>query len=75
MAYDKARLEKRNAYIRQRFSYFKKKNPKWEWKYLIEATAEDIFLSPVTVAKIITSLDASILPSPNTIIKYTRAVA
>ncbi len=63
-------LQKRNEFIRNRFRSVRKKNPKWTIIAVIEEVAQDVFLSPSTVSRILKETDAKI-PDAKTIRKYT----
>lgn len=71
MARDTTRILLRNNYIRARFRHHRKKNPKWTIVAVIEETADEIYLSPATVTRILKSLDEQV-PAVDTIAKYTR---
>jgi len=53
MAHNPELINKRNLKIHERFRYYKRRNPKWMFCYVIEAVAEEFFLSPLTVERII----------------------
>ena len=74
MAYSKELLDKRNAYIHERYKHYKKRNPKWSWLALIQEVANEMFLSPSTIGRILLSRDEDV-PTADTIIKYTRELA
>lgn len=63
--------DQRNNNIRARFSYHRKKNPKWTVVAVIEQVAFEFYLSPATTTKILKEMDVPV-PATNTIIKYTR---
>ncbi len=71
MAHSSYRIVKRNEYLRERFSYHRKKNPKWTIIAVLEAVADDCFLEPTTVAKILKK-DGERVPCVDTVAKYTQ---
>lgn len=71
MARDTSRSRQRNNYIKVRFRYHRKKNPKWTIIAVIEEVGDEFFLSPTTVAKILKEMDETV-PATDTISKYTK---
>lgn len=71
MAHSKDLIAKRNEYLRKRFRYHRAKNPKWTIIAILEQVAEDVFLAPTTVAKILKE-DGQKVPSVDTVSKYTQ---
>ncbi len=65
-------LEKRNEHVRSRFRTIRKKNPKWTIIAVIEQVAEEFFLSPATVSKILKQFDSKI-PDVKTVVKHQTA--
>ena len=66
MAHSKSNLDKRNAYIVKRYAELRKRNPKWSIFSCIQDVADEVWLSPVTVAKIL-GISYSNIPAPATI--------
>jgi hypothetical protein len=64
--------QKRDQFIRDRFRYHRKKNPKWTIFAVIEEVAGEMFLSPVTVAKILKQSNEPKVPYPVTVSKRTK---
>lgn len=60
------RIARRNQDISLRFKYHRKKNPKWVIDFVIEAVAEEFYLSPVTITKILKQRQESV-PDHSTI--------
>jgi len=60
----------RDNHIRSRFTFHRKKNPKWTIIAVIETVATEIYLTPVTVAKILKEAN-EIVPCADTVKKYT----
>lgn len=46
-------IQKRNDHVIERFRFHKTRNPKWDIVFVIEAVAEEVFLAPTTVGKIL----------------------
>lgn len=65
------RSQLRDNSIRTRFTYHRKKNPKWTIVAVIEEVADEFFLSSTTIAKILKRNNVEV-PSSNTIAKYTK---
>lgn len=65
--------QQRNNSIRKRFTYHRKKNPKWTIVAVIEQVSFEFYLSPTTTTKILKEMDVEV-PAANTIHKYTRMV-
>jgi hypothetical protein len=65
-------IQKRNEHIKQRFRYHRKKNPKWTLIAVIETVAEEVWLSPASVSKVLRKDDPKI-PDVKTIRKYSTA--
>lgn len=64
-------LNQRNEYIRERFRYHRKKNPKWSIVYVIEAVAKDVYLTPAMVTKILKSKDEKV-PAVETVVSQLQ---
>lgn len=58
--------KKRDQFIRERFRYHRKKNPKWTVIAVIEEVAAEVFLTPVMVTKILKQSKEQV-PDPVTI--------
>lgn len=71
MARNTELIEARNQYVRDRFRFLCKKNPHWKSEYILEMVAKDVFLSEITVAKILKQANEKV-PSHPTVIKYKR---
>lgn len=69
MPHNPSKIQKRNEYIRQRFRYHRKKNPKWTIIAVIEEVASEVWLESTTVAKILKESDSRI-PDVKTVAKY-----
>lgn len=67
--------QQRDQYIRDRFRYYRKKYPKWSIEAVISEVAEDIFLSEVTIVKILKRSDESKVPAPATMSKMMKEKA
>jgi predicted transcriptional regulator len=65
-------IQKRNDHVRARFRCVRKKNPKWTIVAVIEEVAEEVFLSPATVSKILKQVENKI-PDVKTVVKYQTA--
>lgn len=61
-------IEQRNEYIRVQFRAIRKKNPKWTIIAVIEQVAQDVWLSPATVGKVLKTTHRHI-PATKTICK------
>ncbi len=59
-------IEKRNAFILKRFRHHKRKNPKWDIIHVISEVADDVFLEPSTVAKVLKSSSVKV-PAAQTV--------
>lgn len=68
MARTKTLREKRDEHIKMRYRHHKKKNPKWQVEFVIAAVAEEMFLAPTTVGKILKGRNEQV-PSHPTIQK------
>lgn len=75
MARNTELIQARNQYVRDRFRYLRKRNPKWTIEAIIEDVAKDIFLSEVTIVKILKSANESKVPSHPTMSKYNKEKA
>lgn len=64
------RSQLRDNSIRTRFTYHRKKNPRFTIVAIIETVADEFFLSPATITKILKRNNVEV-PSSNTIAKYT----
>jgi len=53
MAHNPDLIQRRNIKIHERFRYYRKKNPKWMLCYVIEAVANEFYLTPYTIEKIL----------------------
>jgi hypothetical protein len=62
MARNKTLHYQRNQKVHELFRHYRKKNPKWMLVYVIEAVANDMYLSPLTVSRI---LKGPTEPAPN----------
>lgn len=71
MPHSPSRIAQRNEYLRERFTHHRKKNPKWTIIAVIEAVADDCFLEPTTVSRIL-KLDGQKVPCVDTVYKYTQ---
>jgi hypothetical protein len=71
MPHSSTLINKRNEYLRLRFRYHREKNPKWTIIAVLEAVAEDVFLEPTTVAKILKQ-DGQKVPCVDTVAKYSQ---
>ena len=63
---------KRDQHIRDRFRYHRKRNPKWTIIAVIEEVANEVFLSPVMVTKILKQNNEPKVPDPVTVHKYIK---
>jgi hypothetical protein len=63
---------KRDQYIRDRFRYHRKRNPKWTIFAVIEEVAEELFLSSTTIAKILKQNNEPKVPDPATVNKHLK---
>ena len=61
MPRNKNLIVQRNNRIRQRFKYYRNKNPKWAFQYILAAVADDFCLSTVTVQRILTKTEKTII--------------
>lgn len=66
-----SRITKRNEYLLERFRHYRYKNPKWTIIAVLDAVADDCFLEPATVARILKKGGCKV-PSANTVLKYTQ---
>ena len=57
----------RDAKIKSRFKFHRKKNPKWTMEAVIGEVANEFFLASITVAKILKKSSESGVPSPSTL--------
>ena len=62
--------QKRNEMIVTRFRHYKKKNPKWTIIALLQEVADEFYLNPTTVSKIIKGSGLPKIPSAKTVAKY-----
>ena len=67
----KSRIAQRDEYLKERFRYHRSKNPKWTIIAILEAVADDVFLEPTTVAKILKQ-DGIKVPCVDTVAKYIQ---
>ncbi len=72
MAHNSTLLKQRNTDIKTRFRQHRKRNPKWSIIAVIEQVAEDFYLSPATIAKILKDADNISVPCVDTVAKYSR---
>ena len=61
----------RNLHVKERFRFYRKKNPKWNIIYIIDEVAKEVFLSNATVAKILKESDENV-PCKDTIVAHSR---
>lgn len=66
-------IDLRNNSIRERFTFHRKKNPKWTVVAVIEEVASEFYLSPARTTKILKDMDVKV-PCVNTISKYTTQI-
>jgi hypothetical protein len=71
MARDTILRKNRDNQIRSRFTYHRKKNPKWTIIAVIVTVSDEVYLKPTTVAKILKRQHEDV-PSVDTVIKYTQ---
>ena len=64
----------RDLHIRARFRFYRKKHPRWAVEFVIEAVAKEVFLSEVTIVKILKA-DNFAVPTAPTISKMNKARA
>lgn len=64
-------LQARDRYVRERFRYLCKKNPNWRITAVIEEVAKDVFLSEVTIVKILKDSNERV-PTGATMSKYNK---
>ena len=64
--------QKRDQFIRERFRYHRKKNPKWTIFAVIEEVAAEVFLSPVMIAKILKQNNEPHIPDSTTVSKKMK---
>ena len=69
MPHNPQKILERNEHIRCRFRVVRKKNPKWTIIAVIEEVANEVWLSPATVSKVLKENDPRI-PDVKTIVKY-----
>jgi hypothetical protein len=74
MANKKTRLKKRNTHIVLRYRYYRKKNPKWMSLAVIQEVADEMFLSPSTIARILIDSEVPKIPSADTVIKHMKDI-
>lgn len=60
-------IKRRNAHVRDRFRYHKKKNPKWNIIFVIKEVSEEVFLSPATITKILKTAEEEV-PAVDTVV-------
>ncbi|WP_346237750.1 hypothetical protein ABDK00_001570 [Niabella insulamsoli] len=53
MARNKQLLQRRNAKVHELFRHYRKKNPKWQLVFVIEAVANDMYLTPLRIQRIL----------------------
>jgi hypothetical protein len=70
MSRSQQKIQERNDYIRNRFRYHRKKNPKWTIFAVIEEVASEVWLESTTVGKILKA-DNPRIPDVKTIAKRT----
>ena len=66
------KIAKRDQYVKERFRYHRKQNPRWQIEFIIEKVADEVFLSTVMVVKILKKADESV-PTAPTMSKYNKA--
>lgn len=71
MPRNSSHTQARNKDIRKRFSFHRKKNPKWTLIAVIETVSIEFYLEPSTVGKILKTAGEEV-PVTETIIKYTK---
>ena len=62
---------RRNLHVKERFRYYRKKNPKWNIIYIIDEVAKEVFLSHDMVSKILKQNDEDV-PCKDTVTKHCR---
>lgn len=62
----------RNTHIRQRYRQYCKKYPQWRSDAIIALLAQEFYLSPVTIAKVLKSDDAAQVQAPAASTIYRR---
>ena len=53
MARNSDLITQRNNSIRERYKYYRKKNPKWTLHFVIAAVADEFYLSVTTIQRIV----------------------
>lgn len=71
MPHNSDRISLRNDRLRKRFRHHREQNPRWTIIAVIEAVADEFFLEPTTVAKILKQ-DGHKVPCVQTVGKYTQ---
>jgi AraC-like DNA-binding protein len=71
MPHNSDRLNERNEYLRKRFRHYRENNPRWTIIAVIEAVADEVFLEPTTVAKILKQSGQKV-PCVQTVSKYSQ---
>jgi hypothetical protein len=64
--------QKRDQHIRHRFRTILKNNPKWRIDAVIKDVADEVFLSPVTVGKILKQPNEPATNNPVNIVKQPK---
>lgn len=67
MARNHTLLQMRNAYIKQRFRFHATKNPNYRSEVIIRMVSQEVFLSEVTVCKILNYENVSGVPNHSTL--------
>ncbi len=62
---------RRDLHVKDRFRYYRKKNPKWNMIYIIDEVAKEVFLSHAMVSKILKQNNEDV-PCKDTVTKYCR---
>lgn len=71
MPHNPTLLQQRNTHIKIRFRFHRKRNPKWTIIAVIEEVADEVFLSPTTIGKILKTQDCEV-PCADTVAKHSR---
>lgn len=69
MSHSPERINKRNEKLRERFKVIRKSNPKWTIIAVLDAVADEFYIEPTTVAKILKE-DGEKVPCVDTVAKY-----
>lgn len=71
MARDKELLYQRNLKVHERFRYHRKKNPKWKLNYVIDEVAKEMFITPLTVMRILKQPLAKPVPTQQMMLSFS----